>query len=542
MTGPVDDPRLAQLVETIMQLASGDLSVRMVPSAACDTIDEVTTGINLLAEELDTVHRHLEARVAERTAGLADAQKSLQRLALTDALTGLANRSLLADRISQAVARAERGSLPPAVILMDLDEFKVVNDSLGHGAGDAVLVEIAQRLRSVVRETDTIGRLGGDEFAIVLPDTADGEAVRVAGRALLALQPPVPVGGREVSVTASIGLRFGLRGQDGEALLRDADVAMYRAKSQGKANVQVFEPSMHHAAQRRMTMLAELTAAIDRNQLSLLYQPIVRLSDGRVLGAEALLRWDHDREGTVLPGAFLQLAEESGLICDLGRWTLDTAVRTLRGWLAELPGDEPFTVHVNVSPGELRRPGFVEHVRRTLGAHELSASRLALEVSEAALRDGDPTILEVLAVLRGLGVDIQIGDFGAGASPLVALRDLPVDTVKLDRALIAAIDDIGTRQRFARAMLDLVTSVGMSVVVQGIETRDQLTELRRWGVDTGQGYLFSRPVPADQLLSLVRAGRCGPPEHAGTEAASTESAGTGPTGTDPTGTDPTGTG
>ncbi|MEO5833086.1 MAG: EAL domain-containing protein [Nakamurella sp.] len=510
MTDPVEDPRLNQLVDLIVELASGDLAARMTPSPARDTIDAVITGINLLADELNAVYQHLEARVRERTVELAQAQESLQRLALCDALTGLANRSLLADRIGQAVARAERGALPPAVILIDLDEFKVINDSLGHSAGDAVLVEIADRLRGVVRETDTIGRLGGDEFAIVLPDTAEGEAMRVARRALLALQVPVSIGGREAAVSASIGLRIGLRGQDGETLLRDADIAMYRAKAQGKSNVQVFEPSMHHAAQRRMELLGELSEAIDREELCLLYQPIVRLIDGRIVGAEALLRWEHTREGTMLPGAFLTLAEESGLISDVGRWIIVSAVRTARDWLAELTDDVPFRLHVNVSAGELRRSGFAEFLRTTLVEHAVPASRMALEVPATALRTDEPVILHVLAELRELGVGIEIDDFGAGGSPLAALRDLPVDGVKIDRAMIDRVGDAPARQRFARAMLDLAGAVGLAAVIQGIETAEQRAEMQSWGAVMGQGYFFGRPVPEARLIEIARTGTPGP--------------------------------
>lgn len=515
MTDPSPDPRLDQLVDTIVQLASGDLSVRMATSPGRDTIDAVITGINLLAEELDEVYHHLEARVAERTAALAEAQESLRRLALSDALTGLANRSLLADRISQAVARAERGALPPAVILLDLDEFKVINDSLGHSVGDAVLIEIADRLRGVVRETDTIGRLGGDEFAIVLPDTPETEALRVARRALLTLQAPVAVAGREIAVSASIGLRFGLRGQDGETLLRDADIAMYRAKAQGRSNVQVFEPSMHHDAQRRMELLGELGTAIERNELSLVYQPIVRVPDCQVVGAEALMRWEHGREGTILPGSFLALAEESGLIFDVGRWSLRSAVSTLSGWLPELGADRPFVLDVNISTGELRRPELVDFVRETLYEYEVPAARLALEVSESALLAEDPAVLRTLRALRELGVGIQIDDFGAGSSPLAALRDLPVDTVKIDRAVISRIGDAGTRGRFARAVVDMVTAVGLAVVVQGVETAGQVGEMRQWGAVTGQGYYFGRPVPPALLLAAVqgRTSDCGCPRH-----------------------------
>lgn len=275
-----EDARLGSLVDLVVQLASGDLSARLAPSSARDPVDAVITGVNLLAEELDTVYRDLEARVAERTVQLRQATADLKRLALTDSLTGLGNRALLAERIGQAIARATRGGAPPAVLLLDLDEFKTINDSLGHGAGDAVLVEVARRLQGVVRDADTVARLGGDEFAIVMPEASEDQSLRIAQRVLDALRPPVPIGDAPVQAAASIGLRFAARGQSAEDLLRDADTAMYVAKARGRGNVQVFEASMHFAALTRMQVAAELGAAITAGQLRLHYQPLVDLTSG----------------------------------------------------------------------------------------------------------------------------------------------------------------------------------------------------------------------------------------------------------------------
>ncbi len=503
MNQPGDDPRLMKLVDLIVEFASGDMSVRMEPSAARDTIDAVITGINLLAEELQQMYGDLEARVVERTAALEAAQEQLKQLALTDSLTGLANRNLLGDRISQALMRADRGGLPPAVILIDLDEFKLINDSLGHSAGDAVLVEVAQRLREVVRDTDTVGRLGGDEFAIVLPDTAEAVAMRVARRTLEALQKPVSISPREVTVTASIGLRIGLRGQTGESLLRDADIAMYRAKALGKSNVQVFEPAMGRASQQRMEVSSELSRAIERDELSMHYQPIVQLVDGSMIGAEALLRWEHSTNGLTYPRSFISIAEDSGLIADLGKWTLGTAIRTLRGWLQALPASSTFTLHVNISPSELRRPGLVDFVRHTLDQYQVPPCRLALEIAETGLMSGDARGMQTLVELTKLGVSVQIDDFGTGYSSIAYLRELPVDTVKIDQSLTSGIADDPGQRGFVRAILHLIEAAGLRAIVEGVETAAQRAELLKVGAQFGQGYFFSRPMPETDLVALL---------------------------------------
>ena len=500
---PPVDPRLEQVVDLIVELASGDLTVRMEPSPARDTVDAVITGINLLAGELHAMYTELESRVAERTIELQAAQKELERLALTDSLTGLANRTLLTDRIEQANARAERGELPPTVMLLDLDEFKVINDSLGHGVGDRLLQIVGQRLRGLVRDTDTVARLGGDEFAIVMPGASEEFALQVAQRALDALETPVRMADRELQVRASIGLRFGLRGQSVEHLLRDADTAMYQAKSQGKGNVQIFEPSMHRASQDRLRVLSELSAAIDADQLVLYYQPLRSFADRSVVGAEALMRWNHPHQGLLPPSSFVQLAEESGLISALGDWALERAVRTLAGWLDRLPGTVPFVMHVNVSPAELRRPELAERVLGVLDRYRVVPARLALEIAETGLMTGAAQGLETLHVLRSAGVGVHIDDFGTGYSSISYLRRLPIDAVKLDQSLIDGIAEQEANQRFVRAVLRLVGSVGLASVVEGVESAEQAAVLRRIGATVGQGFHFGAPMAADALLELA---------------------------------------
>jgi len=495
---PIDDRRLDQLVDLIVQLAAGNLEARLEPSPARDSVDAVITGINLLADELDTMYRTLEHRVAERTAQLDQAKRELERLALYDPLTGLANRTLLGDRMGQATARAERGACPPCVVLLDLDEFKTINDGLGHTAGDLILVQVARRLSDVVRDTDTVARLGGDEFAILLPETSEDQALRIAQRALVQLQEPFDVGDRTVCTGASIGVCFGTRGQPADLLLRDADTAMYAAKAAGKATVQLFRPEMHHAARARLQVASELGAAIDEGQLCLEYQPIVDLRSGSAIAAEALVRWQHPTRGLLHPAEFIAVAEDNGHIAELGHWVLREAIGQLGRWQADLPA-AGFQVHVNLSPVEVRWPGLADFVAEVLREHDVPAPRLVLEISETGLMTGDISGLETLIALRDLGVGIAIDDFGTGYSSISYLRRLPIDTVKVDQSLIADIAADGAQVRFVGAILHLIEAAGLRAVVEGIESLNQLDRLAGLGCQYGQGYFLGRPVRPKEL-------------------------------------------
>lgn len=503
MTEVREDPRLDRLVDLVVRLASGDLAARLEPSSARDAVDAVITGINLLADELEEMYQDLEQRVAERTAALDQAHLDLERMALSDSLTGLANRTLLNDRIQQAVARAERGAQPPAVLLLDLDEFKTINDSLGHGAGDAVLVEVARRLTSVIRDTDTVARLGGDEFAIVMPDATEEQALRVAQRALKALRLPVTVGDRAVWALASIGLRFGSHSQTAEILLRDADTAMYAAKARGRGNIQVFQPAMHSTALARMQVATELGAALAAGQLSLHYQPIVELATGEIIGAEALVRWLHPERGQIIPAEFISVAEDSGLIVKIGHWGLRTAIGQLAAWARQFPLSPGFRLHVNLSPFEVRRPGLSEHIERTLEHHDVSPSRLTLEIAETGLMTGDTNGVETLLRLQALGISIEVDDFGTGHSSISSLRRLAADSVKLDESLIVDIASDPQQRQFVGAILQLIESIGLGLVVEGVETAAQLDELQALGCRYGQGYYFSPAVTVEVMTHLL---------------------------------------
>ena len=501
MSGPSDDGRLDDLVDLIVRLASGDLKARLQPSESRDSIDAVITGINLLADELDTIYQTLEQRVAERTTALEQARAELERMALNDALTGLANRTLLGDRIQQATARADRGALPPCVLMLDLDEFKTINDSLGHNVGDQVLIEVARRLRGVVRETDTVARLGGDEFAIVMPDSSSDDGLRVAERALKELQSPVWVGERPVWAGASIGLCFGRGGQDGEDLLRDADTAMYAAKNLGRGNIQIFRPEMHLAARWRLQVASELVTAMADNQLELHFQPIVDLRAGRIVGAEAFVRWAHPERGLLLPADFISIAEDSGHMIELGHWVIEDAIRTLRTWASQLP--DAFRVHINLSPVEIRWAGAADFIRETLEKYDVPPDRLAVEISETAMMTGDVAILENLSTLSKLSVGVGIDDFGTGYSSISYLRKLPIDTVKLDRSLIADIAFDPQQRSFVLALLQLIESVQLQPIAEGIETAEQLERLDELGCEYGQGHYYSLPVRAEEMRQML---------------------------------------
>ncbi|HEY5882575.1 MAG TPA: EAL domain-containing protein, partial [Nakamurella sp.] len=471
-------------------------------SPARDSVDAVITGINLLADELDTMYRTLEERVAERTAQLDQAKRELERLALYDPLTGLANRTLLGDRMQQATIRAERGSRPPCVLLLDLDEFKTINDGLGHSAGDLILIKVARRLTKVVRDTDTVARLGGDEFAILLPDVSEDQALRIAERALVELQEPFDVGDRAVWTAASIGVCFGTRGQSADLMLRDADTAMYAAKANGRANVQVFRPEMHHAARARLQIASELAEAIAQGQMRLDYQPIIDLPSGIVVGAEALIRWQHPIRGLLLPAEFIAVAEDSGHIIELGHWVIRTVIEQLGRWPARPPA-ESFKVHVNLLPVEVRWPGLTQYVADRLREEGVPAGQLVLEISETGLMTGDVGGLETLIALRELGVGTAIDDFGTGYSSISYLRRLPIDSVKVDQSLIADITTDEAQVRFVGAILHLIESAGLVAVVEGIESVEQLRRLESLGCQFGQGFHLGRPAAWEEVLRFL---------------------------------------
>lgn len=499
------DQRLERLVDLVVRLASGDLGARLEPSPAADRIDAVVVGLGMLAEELQWLNGDLERRVTERTRQLEEAHRQLERLALYDPLTGLANRTLLGDRLARAVAGAERGGAPPAVLVLDLDGFKSVNDTFGHAVGDQLLVEIAHRLRAVVRDVDTVARLGGDEFAVVVHEAGAEEALDVAERIHVALRASVQVGEHSCWVDASVGVRLAARGATGGVLLRDADTAMYAAKARGRGGVQVYQHAMHAAALSRVSLAEELRTAISAGEFVLHYQPIVDLTTGRPSGVEALVRWPHPVRGLLAPDEFIPVAEDTGLVVALDRWVLDTALAQLARWRAATPGSGGFGLHVNVSPIELRSPGFAGAVVACLARHGIDPAGLILEVTETRLVGEDAQTLQTTEDLRAAGVGLAIDDFGVGYSSLGYLRRLSVEVVKIDRSLITGLDTDPRQHRVAAAILAVVDAFGLVTVAEGVETTAQAEQLRLLGCRYGQGFLWGAPRPAGAIPDVLRA-------------------------------------
>ena len=504
----IGDPRLQQLVDGVVRLAAGELDARIEPSEHGDEIDAVITGVNLLAEELHHIYSDLEERVADRTAMLRRTQVELEQMAKTDALTGLANRTLLRERIQEAILASASAGKAPAVLVLDLDAFKAINDTLGHGAGDAVLVEVASRLRSAVRATDTVARLGGDEFAVLITEATDEEILQIARRTSEHLQESVRIGAETVWAMASIGVCIGTPGYPAEALMRDADIAMYQAKARGRNNVQLFHPDMLDAVRERSRITTELRNAVAGGELELRYQPVVELASGRVTGIEALLRWHHPVRGIIMPDSFIGIAEETGLILELGQWVLHEGVAQMERWNETAPDLTGFRLHINLSAAELLRSDLLEDIRDTLGRHRVDPRRLVLEITETVLMSRGTAEEQVLGRLRDLGVGLQIDDFGTGYSSISYLRALPADTVKVDHSLIRDMGSDPQQYKFVAAILQLIYSAGLMAIVEGIETAEQAEQLKAMGCLYGQGYYYGHPVPAakvmDQLRGLAR--------------------------------------
>ena len=434
-------------------------------------------------------------------------EEQLRHQAFQDPLTNLANRALLADRIEhelQGRRLAAEGVL--AVLLLDLDDFKTVNDSLGHAAGDGLLVAFAERLRATLRAGDTAARIGGDEFAIMLRGRDRAEIDAVAERVMNATRDQIAVGEHRLTFSASMGIAFGEGAEaSAEEILRSADVAMHLAKAGGKGVKVVYVPSMHAAAVRRLRMRADLEKALDETQLSLRYQPIVALATSEPIGVEALLRWDHPT-GMVMPTDFIPLAEETGLIIPIGRWVLEEACHQTVAFDAVDPRGG-LRVSVNVSPVQLRRAEFVNEVQAALRSSGLAPTRLTLEITESVLLENADDAIAMMRKLRELGVRLAIDDFGTGYSSLSYLRDLPVDVLKIDRAFIAVLDQESDAPAVVRSIIHLAGTLDMTTIAEGIERPEQVARLRALGAEYGQGYLFAHPLTEEQLTDYLAAGR-----------------------------------
>jgi diguanylate cyclase (GGDEF)-like protein len=439
----------------------------------------------------------LRASLSERDALAAQ----LEHLAFHDSLTDLANRALFNDRVRHALARARRDGSSLAVLFVDLDDFKVVNDSLGHGAGDRLLREVGARLRGCLREHDTVGRLGGDEFAILAEDTDLDTARMLAQRVLTALGAPFPLVGGQVTIRASIGIALDDQLDLDEAqLLRNADIAMYVAKSRGKGIYEVFQGSMLRSVRDRHDVHAALEGAIERRELVVHYQPIVDLHSGRVAGAEALVRWPRPDRGLVPPAEFIPLAEETGLVVELDRFVLRQACRQMAGWNADAG---PLLLHVNLSAHHLLRSDLAASVAAALGDSGLPPDCLALEITESVLMHDLELAIVRLHELKALGVHLAIDDFGTGYSSLAYLRRFPIDALKIDKAFVDGVAGGPQESAVARAIIALAGTLHLDTVAEGVEHPEQAAALAELGCHLAQGFHFSRPVPAADLTARL---------------------------------------
>jgi diguanylate cyclase (GGDEF)-like protein/PAS domain S-box-containing protein len=432
-------------------------------------------------------------------------ESQLRELAFHDPLTGLANRALLVDRLGHALARAGRQLQPLGVLVLDLDDFKVVNDSLGHQAGDTVLRQVATRIRSSLRSEDTAARLGGDEFAVLLEDVvSEADALAVADKLIAALGAPVSVAGREVSVGVSVGVALSTAlGDSVEDLLRRADLALYRAKTEGKGTPAVFEPSLETRVQERLEVESHLRQALDRGELHLVYQPIVTLHDRQIVEVEALLRWQHPQRGLISPAAFIPVAEDTGLIVTIGQWVLEQACRQVRIWQQQRPSVPPLVVSVNLSGRQFQHASLVADVERVLRNTGIDPHSLKLEITESILmRDVEATVATCDALKR-LGVQLAIDDFGTGYSSLGQLKRFPFDALKIDRSFVDGLGRNDQDAAIVQSVVTLARSLSLNVTAEGIETPAQEAHVRLLGCEHGQGYLFARPQPPELLTALL---------------------------------------
>jgi len=513
-------PSREEASDPLLALLSNGVPAEVMADPSRDARAEIAVGKGVWQRNFDlrlSPLQHRGGAFAGRIVALRDvterkrAEDALAHQAGHDALTGLPNRILLRDTLERACQLADQNGRGVALLFVDLDDFKTVNDSLGHAAGDQLLVAVATRIRSCLRPGDLAARLGGDEFAIVLVGAADVVAARqVATRITDILHEPFAVGKAELVVGASIGIAFaGPQTGGPDELLRNADAAMYAAKAQGKGRFAIFVEEMHRAAQTRLALEADLHRALAHDEFVVYYQPLVELSSGAVTGSEALVRWNHPERGLVSPLDFIPLCEEVGLIVPLGEWVLRQACIALRSWQRRYAGRAP-VVTVNLSPRQLQQADLVERVGRILRETEADPASLVLEITESTLLDDSEATLSILQGLRELGLGLAIDDFGTGYSALSYLQRFPIQVLKIDRSFVEGLGSSAGRSALVRAIVALGHALGMRVVAEGIETAEQRDQLQRLGCNQGQGYLFARPLALaafERLLDQERLGQ-----------------------------------
>ncbi len=492
----------------VLQAAHALSSKWVLAAEVREKLERLDSAVRIRTAELEETNQQLLREVEYRS----EAEDNLRYMASHDSLTGLPNRTLLQDRITSAIARAHRYDSHFAVMLLDLDHFKDVNDTCGHEAGDALLQVVAERLRRCAREVDTVARMGGDEFIFVLENLNDPkDAALVAQRVIAKCSEPIAVSGHEVRTPPSIGVAvYPADGKDPQNLLKAADLAMYEAKSTGRATFRYYSREMLKSSMEMLQVREELNTAIAEQQMLLWYQPLVDVPSGTICGMEALVRWNHPVLGLVPPLKFIPAAEKSGLIVQLGEWILKTACQRLAEWLKQ--GMSGLSMSVNVSIRQLQSEGFVSFVENTVAQYGLNPGQLELEITESAAMDNLPRTLKVLKQLNELGVCLAIDDFGAGYSSLTRIKELPIQTLKIDRFFIK---DVVSDQRGAaivRAVVAMAHSLGLTVVAEGVETPEQLEFLRdlKWTgdelpiCDRVQGFLLGRPLPSEDATAVLK--------------------------------------
>ncbi|MEX2160116.1 MAG: EAL domain-containing protein [Dehalococcoidia bacterium] len=480
--------------------ARGDLKVRRRDASVFPAEISLTP--------LSSANGRLVAAVIRDVTERHKLEEQLRHQAFHDELTGLANRARLLDRLEHALKRSQRSGAPVFVMFLDLDDFKDVNDSLGHAVGDDVIRAVGERIAECVRAGDTAARPGGDEFAVLLEDcVSPDDAVSTAARLLDDIRVPIRVGDADVVIGVSIGIAEGDASSACGDLMRNADIAMYVAKSQGKHQYQVFAPDMHTQLTERLMLLADIRRAVERAELVVHYQPTVLLETGQIVGAEALVRWNHPSGDLIAPADFIPAAEDSGDILEMGRWVLEQACCAARQWQERYP-DRHLAVNVNVSPKQLQDGSFVASVERCLAASGLEPDRLVLEITETALLEEPDHTMEVLGALRRLGVRVALDDFGTGYSSLSHLRRFPIDVLKVDQSFVSDLSGGDQPRGIVQAIVELGQALNIEVVAEGIERDDQLKALSAMNCLFGQGFLLGRPVDSAAFDALLDAAFC----------------------------------